>query len=392
MRIAIVGCGFVADYYMKTLPGHPELQVTGVYDRSRRRCAQFASHHNVPTHGSLEEVLADARADIVLNLTNPRSHYEVSRACLLGGKHVYSEKPLAMKLDDARELVELAEERKLLITSAPCSLLGETAQSVWKAIREDAIGKVRLVYAEMDEGMVFRMPYKKWTSESGAPWPYKDEFEVGTTIEHAGYVVSWMPAIFGPALTITGFSTCLFPDKETDVPLDMISPDFAVACIRFASGIVARLTCSLVASHDHSLRIVGDRGELSVGDTWYYTAPISIRRWVNFRRRHIEIPWRKKYPLAAKGGRYHYRGTQQMDFARGVAELAAAVTEQRPNRLSARYSLHVNEIALAVNNATENGNTYQMTTTFEPVAPMPWATGHEPSPQKIKTTHRLSRA
>ena len=392
MRIAIVGCGFVADYYMKTLPGHPELQVTGVYDRSRLRCAQFASYHNVPTYRSLEEVLADARVDIVLNLTNPRSHYEVSRACLLGGKHVYSEKPLAMKLDEARELVELAEERKLLISSAPCSLLGETAQSVWKAIREDAIGKVRLVYAEMDEGMVFRMPYKKWTSESGAPWPYKDEFEVGTTIEHAGYVVSWMPAIFGPALTITGFSTCLFPDKETDVPLDVISPDFAVACIRFASGIVARLTCSLVASHDHSLRVVGDRGELSVRDTWYYAAPISIRRWVNFRGRHIEIPWRKKYPLAAKGVRYHYRGTQQMDFARGVAELAAAVTEQRPNRLSARYSLHVNEIVLAVNNAMENGNTYHMTTTFEPVAPMPWATGNEPSPQKIKTTQRLSQA
>jgi len=385
MRIAIVGCGFVADYYMKTLPGHPELQVTGVYDRSQLRCAQFASHHKVPTYRSLEEVVADGRVDIVLNLTNPRSHFEVSRACLLSGKHVYSEKPLAMKLDEARELVELAEERKLMISSAPCSLLGETAQSVWKAIREDAIGKVRLVYAEMDEGMVFRMPYKKWTSESGAPWPYKDEFEVGTTIEHAGYVVSWMPAIFGPALAIAGFSTCLFPDKETDVPLDTISPDFAVACIRFASGVVARLTCSLVASHDHSLRVVGDRGELSVGDTWYYTAPISIRRWVNFRRRHIEIPWRKKYPLAAKGGRYHYRGTQQMDFARGVAELAAAVTEQRPNRLSACYSLHVNEIVLAVNNAMENGNIYQMTTSFEPVAPMPWATTVEPSPQKIKT-------
>jgi predicted dehydrogenase len=391
MHIAIVGCGFVADYYMKTLPGHPELRVTGVYDRNQHRCAQFAAYHDVPTYSSLADVLADARVDIVLNLTNPRSHYEVSRASLLGGKHVYSEKPLATKLQEARELVELAEKRNLLISSAPCSLLGETAQSVWKAIRENVIGKVRLVYAEMDEGMVFRMPYKKWVSESGAPWPYKDEFEVGTTIEHAGYVVSWLPAIFGPALTVTGFSTCLFPDKETDVPLDTISPDFAVACIRFDSGVVARLTCSLVASHDHSLRVVGDRGELSVEDTWYYTAPISIRRWVNFRRRHIAIPWRRKYPLAAKGGRYHYRGTQQMDFARGVAELAAAVTEQRPNRLSARYSLHVNEIVLAVNNAMENGNTYHMTTTFEPVAPMPWAADDEPSAQQ-NGTGQLSQA
>lgn len=370
MKIALVGCGFVADYYLKTLPEHPELTLLGVYDRNQARARTFSAYHKVPTYPSLQALLADRQVEMVLNLTNPRSHYEVSRACLEAGKHVYSEKPLAMTLSEARELVEVAERRGLLIISAPCSLLGETAQTIWKAIRKQAIGAVRLVYAEMDEGMVFKMPYKKWISASGAPWPYKDEFEIGTTLEHAGYVATWLPAFFGPVQSIAGFSACLVPDKGT--PLDVLAPDYASASLHFASGVVARLTCSLLAPHDHSLRIIGDKGVMYTDDTWYYTSPVYVRRWFNLRRRHLEWP-RRTYPLVGKGTRYKYRGTQQMDFARGPAELAAAVREGRPARLSPRYSLHVNELVLAVQNELQGGATYKMTTTFDPLEPMPWA-------------------
>ena len=104
------------------------------------------------------------------------------------------------------------------LASAPCSLLGETAQTVWRALRERVVGTVRLVYAEMDDGMVFRMPYRSWVSAAGVPWPAKDEFEVGCTFEHAGYYLTWFPAFFGPARTVTAFSACLAPDKQTDVP------------------------------------------------------------------------------------------------------------------------------------------------------------------------------
>src|SRR5262249_19068502 len=147
---------------------------------------------------SLDELLADSRVEVVLNLTNPSSHYEVSRLTLLAGKHVYSEKPMAMRFDEAKELVELAENRRLQISSAPCSLLGETAQTMWKVLREERVGPVRLVYAELDDGLVHKMPYKLWLSESGAPWPYEDEFEVGCTVEHAGYYLTWLAAFFGP--------------------------------------------------------------------------------------------------------------------------------------------------------------------------------------------------
>jgi predicted dehydrogenase len=367
--IAIVGCGFVADYYMSTLTAYPELELTGAYDRSPDRLAAFTAHHGVEPYRSLDELLDDDRVEIVVNLTNPRSHLEITERALRAGKHVYSEKPLATDIDAARELVRLARSQGLELSSAPCSLLGETAQTIWKAVREERVGPVRAVYAEMDEGLVHRMPYHTWRSEAGAPWPYQDEFELGTVIEHAGYVVTWLPAVFGPATRVVGFADCLVGDKAG---VATTGTDFSVAVIRFASGVVARITCSLIAPHDHSLRVFGDRGVLITEDTWFYDSPVSLRRSVNVWRRHQWLP-RRKLGLVGAPRKYRYRGTQQMDFARGVADLAAAVREGRPPRLSAEYCLHTTEIVLALDTALRHQCSYEMTTTFEPVLPMPWA-------------------
>src|ERR1700730_5417829 len=213
MNLAIVGCGFVADYYLATLPFHPELKVRGVMDRVGERAELLSRLHGIPKYQNLSEVLEDRQVELVLNLTNPRSHDEISKEALLAGKHVYSEKPLAMRLDKATELVECAESKGLLIASAPCSLLGETAQTLWKALRNQGVGRVRVVYAEMDDGMVPRMQYREWKSVSGVPWPYKDEFEVGCTLEHSAYYLSWLAAWFGPAITVTSFASTQLPTK-----------------------------------------------------------------------------------------------------------------------------------------------------------------------------------
>ncbi|NJL81364.1 MAG: Gfo/Idh/MocA family oxidoreductase [Richelia sp. SM2_1_7] len=372
--IAIIGCGYVADYYLKTTGMHPQLKLVGVMDKIGERATKFANYHNIDrVYNSLADILDDNTVDIVLNLTNPRSHYEISKACLEAGKHVYSEKPLAMEMAQAEELVNIAETKGLYLSSAPCSLLSETAQTLWKALRENQVGKVRLVYAEMDDGLVHQMPYQKWLSESGTPWPYKDEFEVGCTLEHAGYYVNWLTAFFGPAETVSAFSSCVIPDKKTDVALDIDAPDFSVACIKFASGVVARLTCSIVAPHDHSLKIIGDDGILGIDDCWYYGTPVYIRRSLTIGRKRLEGVWKKNYPLVKKAPKFGYRGAQQMDFCRGVAEMADAIIENRPCRLSSKFSLHNNEIVLAIQNSLETGSPYQMTTSFEPVEPMDWA-------------------
>ncbi|MGD0797000.1 MAG: Gfo/Idh/MocA family oxidoreductase [Acidobacteriaceae bacterium] len=374
MNLAIVGCGFVADYYLTTLALHPELKILGVMDRDAGRAELLSKTYGVAKYATLDELLGDNRVELVLNLTNPRSHFEVSKAALLAGKHVYSEKPLAMEIAQATELVELAESRGLAIASAPCSILGETAQAVWKVLREGSLGTVRVAYAEMDDGMVPLMQYGKWLSTSGVPWPSKDEFEVGCTLEHAGYYLNWLAAWFGPATTVTSFASVQFPDKLPGVALDMDSPDFSVACIQFASGVVARLTCSLLAPHDHSLKVVGDRGVLYTEDSWNYRSKVYSRSMVTIRRKTFLNPLRKTHRLP----RTPYKkpktpGAATMDYARGPAELAESVREKRACRLSPRFSLHVNEMALAIHWARRSGATYRMTTTFDPMEPMPWS-------------------
>lgn len=371
--VAFVGCGYVADFYARTMSEHPGLQLVGVFDRDASRSARFSKHHGVPAWPSLEALLADDRVAIVANLTNPESHYDVSRVALEAGRHVYSEKPLAMDVARARELVDLSRDRGRLLSSAPCSVLGETAQTVWKALREERVGRVRLVYAELDDGMVHRMPYQRWVSESGTPWPSRNEFEVGCTLEHAGYYVTWLTAFFGPVESVTAFASCQVPDKAADVSPERVAPDFSVAAVRFHSGVVARLTCSIVAPHDHSLRIVGDEGVLGTKDCWYYGSPVHIQRFVTIRRRTLPHPLKKRVPLVRRPPRYQSRASAQMDFSRGIAEMARAITEERPCRLSPEYSLHNTEVVLAIHDAARLGTPYEVRSTFSPMEPMPWA-------------------
>jgi predicted dehydrogenase len=382
MRFAIVGCGFVADYYIATLVNYRRgLELAGVFDRNPERAQRFAAHHGgLRRYASLEELLGDVSVGLVANLTNPGSHFEVSSAALLAGKHVYSEKPLATSFAEAERLVELAESHGLLLASAPCTVLGETAQTVWKALREKRVGTPRLVYAEMDDGPIPLENYATWFSASGAPWPAKDEFEVGCTLEHAGYYLTWLTAFFGPASAVTSSAHVVVPDKG--LRLDTITPDFTVATIQFVSGVVARLTCSIFATHNRGLQIYGDKGVLSTSDSWSFASPVylssrsalglraekrpELAKWVGLGPRRLPLVRRPRFQWAGRPASY-------IDFARGVAEVAAAASEKRAPRLSARWSLHVNELALTIQDPTRYGSPRKLQSTFEPMAPMPWA-------------------
>ena len=379
-RIALVGCGYVADFYVKTAVNHPELEIAGVMDRDVGRALHFSSFHGLSRYATLAELLADKSVEIVVNLTNPGAHYEVSRAALDAGKHVYSEKPLAMSLEQAEELVTIAESRGLFLAGAPCSVLGECAQTIWRALRQGAIGTPRLAYAELDDGPVHLMDYTTWKSTSGVPWPAKDEFEVGCTLEHAGYYVTWFVNFFGPATRVTSFASTLVPDKG--MALDVEAPDFTVGCIEFRSGVLARVTCSIYAAHDHQLRIMGDGGILSSPDCWDYGSPVYVSKRTKMGIRAEKHPrlakvtglGARRIPLARKPTFVHKtRGSNPMDFARGVAEVAAAIVERRACRMSARFALHVNEIVLALQRPAELGSPRKLVTTCEPMQPLPWA-------------------
>jgi predicted dehydrogenase len=185
VKTAILDCGYVADFYMATSGNHRNINIVGAYDINPQWVDEFSRYYNLRIYKDLDDLLSDAAVELVLNLANPHVHYDLTKACLEADKHVYSEKPLAMESVKAAELAALAREKMRYLATAPCSMLGETAQTMWKALREDAIGAIRLVYASFDDGMIHRLKPTRWKSASGAPWPAKDEFEMGCTYEYA---------------------------------------------------------------------------------------------------------------------------------------------------------------------------------------------------------------
>lgn len=384
MRIGFVGCGYTADLYMASLKRYPRLELVAVTDHNPKRLQAFGNYHTIKTCPTTEELLAEHNIELIVNLTNPNSHYEVSAMCLEAGKHVYSEKPMSMTFSEARALVDLANRKGLHLSSAPCGVLGETAQTLWKALQNDVIGTVRVVYAEIEDGPVQLQDPDLWRSPSGAPFPYRDEFQAGFPISHAGYYLTWFAAFWGPARTITAYASCLWPDKTVipGEPLHVTNPDISVACITFASGVVARLTCSLLGPHNHSLRIIGEKGILKVEECLNYSAPVYVDTYSRFKFRAQRYPiseryafvkaWfdpnYKIYPPVKKFSWKKRNARLRQDYARGIADMARAIEEQRPPKLSMDFCLHVTELVWALQNVTHEP--YQVTTTFEPIQPL----------------------
>jgi predicted dehydrogenase len=387
MKTAVIGCGYVAESYAMTLGNHTELELIGAYDRNDRNLQAFCRRWSILSYQDFERLVDDPSVELVLNLTNPRSHYEVTRRCLEAGKHVYSEKPLAMDATGARELVELARQKNVYLASAPCSMLSETAQTVWHALREGAIGRVRLVYANFDDGMIApKLSPWLWKNGSGVPWPAKDEFEVGCTYEHAGYVLTWLAAFFGPAKKVTSFASCLIPNKG--IAVESMAPDFSVGCIEYSGGVVARVTCGLVAPKDKSLTIIGDDGILSVADVRNDVCPVYVRsipasRWrtaierrVNRLRRWFpgwDSEWHiwSRYPMTRRRPRAFVSDDKMVDFCRGPAEMVDAIRHKRPCRLSPELGWHITELIERLQFPEKFQDRRELISSFDPIEPLP---------------------
>ena len=365
-KIALVGTGFVADYYMTTLANYPALTIAGAWDRSSEQLSRFTRFHDVRAYGTLAECLGDEDVEIVVNLTTPESHFDLNCAALDAGKHVYCEKPLGMSFEEAAEVIERAERAGLTVCGAPANGLSDAQSLVAELIESGRIGTPRLAYAEMEDGPVFRDNWTEWRSRSGAKWPGLHEFEVGCTLEHAGYGLSWLVSLFGAVREGQAFSALTFPEKGPGTERLAMAADFSVGCLTFSSGVVARLTCGLAAPRDRSLTIVGDEGTIVVRDLWDDRSPVHLSRFDEkrpFLQRLAGRLERKRgqvLPLSLVHGRpvaYPARAKatslssfpSQIDFARGIAAMADALASGKAPVFSGRRALHLTELALALN-------------------------------------------
>src|SRR3569833_4444438 len=132
----------------------PSLELAGATDTLAARAETIVAKHGGTADGALEELLDDDAGDTAGNLTPAAWHADITRRCLEAGKHVHSEKPIALRAADAWALAELARERGLRLSCAPATLLGEAQQRAWSLVREGALGRVTAVTAEANWGCI----------------------------------------------------------------------------------------------------------------------------------------------------------------------------------------------------------------------------------------------
>lgn len=404
MKIAFVGCGYVFDIYMRTIWAHPELEVCGIFDIDTARAYTVARHYLFRVYPSYEALLSDPAVDIVVNLTSIRSHYDTVKRALLAGKHVYSEKPLTTDIEQTRELFALAESQGLVLTGAPDNLYCDAVSTAWKAVRDGAIGNPVLVYAELDDNPAHLMQLDKVQGPTGRPFPYVEELQEGCTVEHVAYHLVWICAMFGPAISVTAFSKALV-ERKTDTPLSPSdTPDFSVACLTLANGAAARITCSWVAPRDHRLRIIGEKGEISIDNVFHDQSPVHLERFsrvsltarkaytarnqpligrsfgIGGRRLPLLRRW-KSHAVEAEGSGHSLkqkfvswlrrREVYAQDKLLGIAEMVRAIRHGRPQPMPPDFLMHLNELTLLIHRAGPQGVTAKPTTTFKPIEPLP---------------------
>ena len=350
MRVALVGCGNIAARYARTIVAEPGLELVGATDVVAGRASELVSEFGGTEYGSLDALLADDGVDTVVNLTVPEAHAEVSAQILEAGKHVHTEKPVALRYEEARKLVELAARRGVRLSAAPATLLGDAQQTAWKLVRDGAIGRVRVAYAEANWGRI----------ESWHPTP-QGLYAAGPVVDVGVYPLTILTAMFGPARRVLAYGTTLDPERVTldGTPFRPQTPDFTVALVELATGVVVRLTATFW------VRPGRQRGIEFHGDT----SSLYLASWGEFDSR-LELSADGEEFTPVPPVREPYRG---IGWSRALADLADAIATGRPHRASAEHAAHVVELLNAIARSMQDGAAVAVESDFAAPAPMEWA-------------------
>ena len=358
VRAAIIGCGMIARGYYLSLQHYPEVNLVGAADLLPEKAVEFAEKRDLRPYTSPDDLLADDSLELVIDLTVATAHTKVVGRCLEAGKNVYTEKPLAQCYEDAAQLVALAREKGLRLASAPATFMGEAQQTTAKLLREGRLGKVRLVYAEINHGRV----------ESWHPTP-QPFYECGLLFDMGPYPLVMLAGSFGPVKRVEVLDRVVLPERCTldGMTFSIPKPDFVLALLEFESGLLARLTICGYADwfkkQGQSVEFHGDEASLYVSHSGRFEAGVEFAPF-NHGYQPVEL-LREPENLNPITG---------MDCARGVVDLAVAMREGRPHRASAEMAAHIIDVMASIEEAAHRGAAVEVKSVFSPPEPMPWAT------------------
>ena len=352
-KVGLIGCGNISDAYIRGLRTFPWLELSALSDLEVARAEAKASKYGVAKGYAVEDLLADDAVDIAVNLTFPSVHAEVSLKALEAGKHVYSEKPLAITREDGQRLLEAAETHNLRLGCAPDTFLGSGIQTCRKLLDAGAIGEPLSASAFMlGHGVETWHPNPFFFFQYGG----HPLFDMGP------YYLTALVNLLGPVRSVVGLTTTGIPERTvTSEPhagtvITVDAPVHATALLELASGKPVTMIVSgeVVASELPRTEIYGTEGTLSVPDPNTFGGPVRLKK-------KGDESW-QEVPLV--------RGQSGYDRGLGVADMALALRSGLPHRASGTLAYHVLDTLQAVQDASDSRRFVQVASTCERPAPL----------------------
>ena len=350
LKVGLIGCGNISDIYLTNGPLFRDIAFTACADLNPEAARRQSERYGIAAR-SVPDLLGSDDVDIVLNLTIPAAHAEVSLAALDAGKHVYSEKPLAGTLADGVKVVARAREKGLRVGGAPDTVLGASIQEARRMIDAGAIGAPLLgVATVLSHGMEHWHPNPAFFFQPGA----------GPVFDMGPYYLSTLVTLLGPVRSVLATGQIAFAERTVTTPgsaqlgqsLKVETPTTLQALLQFASG--AQVT--FLASWDvwnHGMlpiELHGRTGSLRVPDPNWFGGDLKVATergdWVPTATdlRSFGRPnWPTQEPRHA-----NYRGL-------GLAEMARAILDTRPHRANGDLALHVLAVMTAILDAAQDG-------------------------------------
>jgi predicted dehydrogenase len=355
LNVGIVGLGTISAAYLTTLARLPEVRVTALADREPERATAALAAAPHARAVPVPELLAADDVDLVLNLTIPAAHAEVALAALDCGKHVYGEKPFALDVTQARQVLERAGD--LRVGCAPDTVLGTGVQTARRAVDDGLIG------VPVAANATFASP----GHESWHPDP---EFYYrpggGPLLDMGPYYLTALVHLLGPVERVVGAASRARPSRtigsgpRAGTAFDVEVDTHVTGVLVHASGALTTLTTSfdLVASTQPRIEVHGTEGSLSVPDPNHFAGDVLLRRLADGRNGE----WTLLPPSA---------GVVDAGRGTGVADLAATLAEDRPHRASAEVAVHVLDVMETLLAAAHEGTGRAVGTTCVRPDPVP---------------------
>src|SRR5215213_8391947 len=364
LNVGIIGCGNISGIYFQNIPAFRGLALRACADIRPEAAQAQASKFGIEAL-PVDELLAREDIDLVVNLTVPGAHFGVSLAAIRAGKHVFSEKPLAVDFEQGRTLVNEAETRGVRLGCAPDTFLGAGGRLARNLVDDGKIGHILSGTAFlMSHGMEHWHPDPEFFFKPGG----------GPILDMAPYYLSTLVNLIGPVQRVLALSSIGFPERVVTAEsprkghsITVETPTHVTALLEFASGAQVTFCMSWdVWKHSHpAIEIYGSEGSLRVPDPNFFGGHVEVTerggdwRAVDSSEMPLGVPnWRSPNWAPDVPSRANYR-------ALGLADLASAVLQSTPHRSSGRLGLHVLEVMHCILEGAATGQPMAITTTVE---------------------------